>query len=115
MADPVLGVEAGAGLAGWQGGERPAPSGACRSSSRRSITGTPGSTTASVGKSGTAHPLKDAVRITEASLLAVKATRYPGQELLWDKAKLAFTNHAEATNTIVRRAYRDGFAPPKFG
>ncbi|MFO1522491.1 MAG: hypothetical protein U1G05_10700 [Kiritimatiellia bacterium] len=60
-------------------------------------------------------PFKDAVRITEASLLAVKATRYPGQELLWDKAKLAFTNHAEATNTIVRRAYRDGFAPPKFG
>jgi hypothetical protein len=58
-------------------------------------------------------PFKDAVRITEATLLAVKATRFPGQELLWDKAKLAFTNNAEATNTIVRRNYREGFAPPR--
>ena len=60
-------------------------------------------------------PFKDAVRITEAPLLAVKATRFPGQELLWDRSKLTFTNHAEATNTIVRRAYREGFAPPKVG
>jgi len=60
-------------------------------------------------------PFKDAVRITEACLLAVKATRFPGQELLWDKSKLAFTNHAEATNTIVRRQYREGFAPPRVG
>lgn len=36
-----------------------------------------------------------------------------GQQLLRDKSKLAFTNHAEATKTIVRRDYRDGFAPPK--
>jgi predicted dehydrogenase len=57
-------------------------------------------------------PFKDAVRITEATLLAVKATRFPGQELRWDKSKLAFTNHPEATNTIVKRQYRDGFAPP---
>jgi predicted dehydrogenase len=60
-------------------------------------------------------PFKDAVRITEAALLAVKATRFPGQELLWDKSKLAFTNHAEATKTIVRRQYREGFAPPRVG
>lgn len=51
----------------------------------------------------------------EACLLVVKATRFPGQELLWDKSKLAFTNHAEATNTIVRRQYREGFAPPRVG
>ena len=57
-------------------------------------------------------PFKDAVRMTEATLLAVKASRFPGQELLWDKSKLAFTNHREATNSIVRRQYRDGFAPP---
>lgn len=57
-------------------------------------------------------PFRDAVRITEPALLAVKATRFPGVELRWDKAKLAFTNHDEATDTIVRRAYRDGFAPP---
>ena len=53
--------------------------------------------------------------ITEAALLAVKATRFPGQELLWDKATLAFTNHPEATDTIVRRDYRTGFAPPEVG
>jgi len=58
-------------------------------------------------------PFKDAVRITEAVLLTVKASRFPGQELLWDKSKLAFTNHAEATKTIVKRQYRDGFAPPR--
>ncbi|MHC5025197.1 MAG: Gfo/Idh/MocA family protein [Planctomycetota bacterium] len=60
-------------------------------------------------------PFTDGVRITEPALLAVKATRYPGVELLWDKSKLAFTNHDEATRTIVRREYRDGFAPPSVG
>jgi predicted dehydrogenase len=60
-------------------------------------------------------PFKDAVRMTEATLLAVKASRFPGQELLWDKSKLAFTNSPEATNTIVKRQYRDGFAPPPVG
>jgi len=57
-------------------------------------------------------PFPDGIRITEAALLAVKASRYPGFELAWDKSKLAFTNHEEATATIVRRDYRDGFAPP---
>ena len=57
-------------------------------------------------------PFADGVRITEAALLAVKASRYPGQELRWDKSQLAFTNHEEATQTIVKRDYRDGFAPP---
>lgn len=58
-------------------------------------------------------PFKDAVRMTEAALLGVKASRFPGQELLWDKSKLAFTNSAEATSTIVSRQYREGFAPPR--
>jgi predicted dehydrogenase len=57
-------------------------------------------------------PFKDAVRMTEATLLAVKAARFPGVELRWDKSTLSFTNHEEATRTIVRRAYREGFAPP---
>jgi predicted dehydrogenase len=57
-------------------------------------------------------PFKDAIRMTEAALLAVKATRYPGQELRWDKPSLSFTNHAEASATLVRRTYREGFAPP---
>jgi len=57
-------------------------------------------------------PFKDAVRITEPVLLAVKASRFPGQELRWDKSNLTFTNNEEATKTIVRRSYREGFAPP---
>lgn len=57
-------------------------------------------------------PFKDAIRMTEAAQLAVKATRFPGEELRWDKATLSFTNHEEATKTIVRRSYREGFAPP---
>ena len=60
-------------------------------------------------------PNADGVRITEAALLAVKAARFPGQELRWDKGALAFTNHPEATDTIVRRDYRTGFAPPEVG
>jgi hypothetical protein len=57
-------------------------------------------------------PFKDAVRMTEATQLAVKATRFPGEELRWDKSTLSFSNHEEATKTIIRRSYRDGFAPP---
>ena len=34
-----------------------------------------------------------------------------GQVLDWDRKSLAFTNHDEATRTIVRRAYRKGFEP----
>jgi predicted dehydrogenase len=56
-------------------------------------------------------PFPDGVRITEAALLAVKASRFPGVELAWDKSKLVFRNHPEASKTIVRRNYREGFAP----
>ena len=57
-------------------------------------------------------PFKDALRITEAVQLAVKASRFRGQELRWDKPSLSFTNHQQASETLVRRHYRDGFAPP---
>ena len=57
-------------------------------------------------------PFTDGVRITEPALLATKAARYPNTELVWDKANDRFTNHEEATNTIVKRDYREGFAPP---
>ena len=60
-------------------------------------------------------PFKDGVRITEPALLAVKASRFPNQELAWSRAENAFTNHEEATNTVVRRDYREGFAPPTVG
>ena len=56
-------------------------------------------------------PFSDGLRCTEPGLLAVKAAKYPGQVLDWDRNKLAFTNHAQATNTIVRRDYRTGFEP----
>ncbi len=51
-------------------------------------------------------------RITEPALLAVKATRFPGQELRWDAANFRFTNHDQANAEILSRNYRDGFAPP---
>jgi predicted dehydrogenase len=63
-------------------------------------------------KTELSSPFKDGIRMTEATQLAVKATRFPGEELRWDKATLSFTNHDEATRTLVRRTYRDGFAPP---
>jgi hypothetical protein len=60
-------------------------------------------------------PFQIGVRITEPALLAVKATRFPGQELRWDASTHKFTNHDEANKTIVAREYRKGFAPPKVG
>ena len=42
----------------------------------------------------------------------IKVTRFPGEELRWEKSSLSFTNNAEATKSIVRREYREGFAPP---
>ena len=58
-------------------------------------------------------PFEAGLRMTECAVLPVKASRFPGQELKWDKKTLTFTNSQEATDTVVRRAYRDGFAPPK--
>ncbi|MFK7790162.1 MAG: Gfo/Idh/MocA family protein [Phycisphaeraceae bacterium] len=58
-------------------------------------------------------PFEAGLRMTECAILPVKASRFPGQELLWDKKSLTFTNSQEATDTVVRRKYRDGFAPPK--
>lgn len=60
-------------------------------------------------------PFEVGLRCTEPGLLAVKAAKYRGQVLDWDRRKLAFTNHAEATRTIVRRDYRKGFEPIKLG
>ena len=52
-------------------------------------------------------------RITEPALLAVKATRFPGQELRWDAPNFRFTNHDKANAEILSRTYREGFAPPQ--
>jgi predicted dehydrogenase len=58
-------------------------------------------------------PFTIGVRITEPALLAVKATRFPGEELRWDASTHRFTNHEKANKTILSRAYRPGFEPPK--
>ena len=60
-------------------------------------------------------PFQIGWRITEPALLAVKATRFPGQELRWDAANFRFTNHDKANNEILSRNYREGFAPPSVG
>jgi predicted dehydrogenase len=60
-------------------------------------------------------PLTIGWRITEPALLAVKATRFPGQELRWDAANFRFTNHDAANKEILSRNYREGFAPPAVG
>ncbi len=62
-------------------------------------------------------PFEIGLRCTEPGLLAVKAARYPGQVLTWDRATLTFTNHAGATRSIVRRegGYRPGFEPVRLG
>ena len=56
-------------------------------------------------------PFQIGSRITEPALLAVKATRFPGQELRWDAANYRFTNNDQANKTIVSRDYRKGFEP----
>ena len=58
-------------------------------------------------------PLTIGWRITEPALLAVKATRFPGQELRWDAPNFRFTNHEKANAEILSRHYREGFAPPE--
>ena len=60
-------------------------------------------------------PFEQGSRMTECCLIAAKATRFPNTELIWDRKTLTFPNHQQATDTIVRRNYRDGFAPPKVG
>lgn len=59
-------------------------------------------------------PFAAGAKMAEAGLLCSKAARFPGVELRWDRASLSFTNHVEATKTIVRREYRDGFTLPSF-
>ncbi|MFZ4575035.1 MAG: Gfo/Idh/MocA family protein [Phycisphaerales bacterium] len=58
-------------------------------------------------------PFDTGLRCTEPGLLAVKAAKFPGQVLEWDRASLRFTNHFGATKTLVRREYRKGFEPVK--
>lgn len=67
-----------------------------------------------VGKPGAfvQSPFTAAAGMAEAGVLCCRAARFPGQELQWDRAACAITNHAEANRTIVRREYRPGFELP---
>jgi len=56
-------------------------------------------------------PFGVGLKITEGALLSVKATKFPGQDLVWDSKNLRFTNNAQATATVVKRDYRAGFEP----
>lgn len=58
-------------------------------------------------------PFQIGWRITEPALLAVKATRYPGEDLRWNGATSRFTNHDQANAEIIARQYRPGFEPPQ--
>jgi hypothetical protein len=57
-------------------------------------------------------PFATGAGMAEAGLLCCRATRFPGQELRWDRAASAITNHAEANRTVVRRESRSGFELP---
>ena len=55
--------------------------------------------------------------LTANLLPGSRAARFPQQELLWDKSKLAFLNadgtvREDATKTCVTREYRKGFELP---
>lgn len=55
--------------------------------------------------------LEVGARVTEAGLLATKATRYPNRELIWDSKACRFKDDPPNKN-ILKREYRDGFKPP---
>jgi predicted dehydrogenase len=59
-------------------------------------------------------PFEYGARLAEAGVLCSRAARFPNVELLWDRETCAFTNHEEATKTVVRREYRKGFELPTF-
>lgn len=49
--------------------------------------------------------------VTEAGLLATKATRFPNRELVWDSKACRF-NDDPPNKRILKRTYREGFQPP---
>lgn len=57
-------------------------------------------------------PFELALRNTEPTILAAKATRLPNTELKWDGQRARFVHHEEANRTIVSREYRNGFGLP---
>ncbi|MEQ8846883.1 Gfo/Idh/MocA family oxidoreductase [Botrimarina sp.] len=60
------------------------------------------------GASQTSAPFSYGGALTEALLVGVVATRFPGQTLAWDAERMRFTDVEEA-NGLIRRTYRDAF------
>lgn len=60
------------------------------------------------GNGKTSAPFEYAGPLTETVLLGCLATRFPNQELVWDPAKMKFTNFEDA-NKFVRKTYRKGW------
>jgi hypothetical protein len=56
-------------------------------------------------------PVRRRPALHRAGAARGEGRQVPGPGAQWDRAKLVFTNHAEATKTIVRREYRKGFEP----
>jgi hypothetical protein len=52
---------------------------------------------------------EEVAALAEAVTLAVIALRVPDKRLLWDRARLKFTNSSEATNLVRRQDTRKGW------
>jgi predicted dehydrogenase len=63
---------------------------------------------ACVGDGRTTSHFGYAGPLTEAVLLGVIATRFPGEQLLWDAGQESFTHHADATGHLSK-TYRRGW------
>lgn len=63
---------------------------------------------ACLGKGETSCPFSYGGPLTEALLLGIVASNFPGQKLYWDAEKLEVTNIPEA-NKFLRRKYREGY------
>jgi predicted dehydrogenase len=55
--------------------------------------------------------LEVGANVTEAGLLATKATRFPNRELAWDSKACRFKDDPP-NKKVLKRVYRDGFKPP---
>lgn len=63
------------------------------------------------GKKELLGHLNIGARVTEAGLLATKATRFPNRELIWDSKACRFKDDPP-NKKVLKREYRDGFKPP---
>jgi len=63
---------------------------------------------ACLGDGTTGAPFSYSAPLTEAVLMGLVTSYFPGEKMNWDTDKLMFTNHEKA-NTKLRRTYRKGW------